>query len=172
MCTPCSMSTTTGTCFSDCIRSSVRGSTRSTPTPWKSPPRRRSVGRTERSPPPLPSGSRHLVRSIYLSFWCFADALQKTTKFKYFLNNERHPSWKNDFVPGMKFEGIYFGATGMEFKGIYMFILAFVCNCNLFHRFWTERYGDFIFGMHIQLPEPFQMTPKLMTLWPWLTFIQ
>ena len=52
----------------------------------------------------------------------------------------------------------------MEFEGIYTFILAFVCNCNLFHKFWTERDEDFIFGMHIQLPEPFQMTPKLMTL--------
>lgn len=50
--TPYSLSTTTGTCFSACTRSCVSACTRSTPTLSKSPPRRRSVARTGRSPPP------------------------------------------------------------------------------------------------------------------------
>ena len=39
-------------------------------------------------------------------------------------------------------------------------------NFNLGHNFWIVRERDFIFGMHTQLMEPIQMTPKSMNLWP------
>ena len=41
-----------------------------------------------------------------------------------------------------------------------------VVNFNIRYNLWTIR--DFIFGMHTPLMMPFQMTPRLMTLWPWL----
>ena len=34
--------------------------------------------------------------------------------------------------------------------------------------FEFKRGGDFIFSMHTPLIKPFQMTPRSMTLWPWL----
>ena len=34
--------------------------------------------------------------------------------------------------------------------------------------FELKRGGDFIFGMHTPPMKPFQMTPRSMTLWPWL----
>ena len=46
-----------------------------------------------------------------------------------------------------------------------------VINFNLRYNFWTIRDGDFIFGMHTPLMMPSQMTPKSMTLWPWLTSV-
>ena len=36
-------------------------------------------------------------------------------------------------------------------------------NFNLGHNFWIVKDRDFIFGMHIQLVKPFQMTPRSMT---------
>ena len=43
-----------------------------------------------------------------------------------------------------------------------------VVNFNIHYNFWTVRNGDFIFGQHTPLKIPFQMTPRSMTLWPWL----
>ena len=40
-------------------------------------------------------------------------------------------------------------------------------NFNLGHNFWTVKDRDSIFGIHTQLINPFQMTPRSMTLWPW-----
>ena len=47
-------------------------------------------------------------------------------------------------------------------------------NFNFGHYFWTVKDRHFIFGMHTQLMKPFQMTPRLITMWPWpwsLTYI-
>ena len=62
-------------------------------------------------------------------------------------------------------------------RGYLVFVLS-VChsvlkkNFNFNHNFWTIRDRDFIFGMYIELMKPFQMTPKLITSWPWpLTYI-
>ena len=41
-------------------------------------------------------------------------------------------------------------------------------NFNLGYNFWTVRDKDFVFGMHVHIMKPFQMTPRSMTLWPWL----
>lgn len=60
--TPCSLSTTTGTCSSACTRSFASACTRSTPTPSKSPQRRRSAARTGRSRPPSLYASKLQVR--------------------------------------------------------------------------------------------------------------
>ena len=38
---------------------------------------------------------------------------------------------------------------------------------NLGHNFWPVKDRGFIFHMHTQLMKPFQMTPMVMTLWPW-----
>ena len=55
-----------------------------------------------------------------------------------------------------------------------LFVCLSVClsvvNFNIHYNFWTVRGRDFIFGMHTPLMMPFQMTPRSMTLWPWLTF--
>ena len=44
-------------------------------------------------------------------------------------------------------------------------------NMNLGHNFerWIDR--NFLFGMFSQLKKPLHMTPRSVTLWPWLTFI-
>ena len=44
-----------------------------------------------------------------------------------------------------------------------LFVCLSVVNFNLRYNFWTVRDRDFIFGMHTPL-----MTPRSMTLWPWL----
>ena len=53
-----------------------------------------------------------------------------------------------------------------------LFVCLFVClsviNFNLRYNFWTVRDRDFIFGMHTPLMMPYQITPRSMTLWPWL----
>ena len=41
-------------------------------------------------------------------------------------------------------------------------------NYNLCLYFWTMKDRDFIFGLHTTLIKLFQMTSRLMTLWPWL----
>ena len=62
----------------------------------------------------------------------------------------------------------------IEWSGTYCFccVCLFVClsvvNFNLCYNFWTVRDRDFIFGMHTPLIMPFQMTPRSITLWPWL----
>ena len=75
--------------------------------------------------------------------------------------------------------GMTFYAPGSNDRGHIVFVLSvclfvclFVClsvvNFNLRYNFWTKRDRDFIFGMHTPLMTPFQMTPRSMTLWPWL----
>ena len=49
-----------------------------------------------------------------------------------------------------------------------LFVCLYVVNIKIRYTFWTKRDRDFIFDMHTQLTTPFQMTPGLMTLWPWL----
>ena len=49
-----------------------------------------------------------------------------------------------------------------------LFVRLSVVNFNLHYNFWTVRDRDFIFGMHTPLMMSFQMTPRSMTLWPWL----
>ena len=49
-----------------------------------------------------------------------------------------------------------------------LFVCLSVVNFNLRYNFWTVRDRDFIFGIHTPLMMPFQMTPRSMTLWPWL----
>ena len=58
----------------------------------------------------------------------------------------------------------------IEWSGAYWFcpVCLSVVNFNLRYNFWTVRDRDFIFGMHSPLMMPFQMTPRSMTLWPWL----
>ena len=49
-------------------------------------------------------------------------------------------------------------------------VCLFVCLLSTltFAITWTVRGRYFIFGMHTPLMMPFQMTPRSMTLWPWL----
>ena len=49
-----------------------------------------------------------------------------------------------------------------------LFVCLSVLNFNLRYNFWTVRGRDFIFGMHALLMVSFQITPRSMTLWPWL----
>ena len=73
---------------------------------------------------------------------------------------------------------ISFLCPRIKWLGAYCFcpVCLFVClsvclsvvNFNLRFNFWTVRNRDFIYGMHTPLMMPFQMTPRLMTLWPWL----
>ena len=53
-----------------------------------------------------------------------------------------------------------------------LFICLSVClsvvNFNLRCNIWTVRDRDFMFGMNTPLMTAFQMTPRSMTLWPWL----
>ena len=49
-----------------------------------------------------------------------------------------------------------------------LFVCLSVVNFNLYYNFWNVRDRHFIFGMHTPLMWPFQMTPRSMTLWPWL----
>ena len=49
-----------------------------------------------------------------------------------------------------------------------LFVWLSVVNFNLRYNFWTVRGRDFLFGMHTLLLMHFQMTPRSMTLWPWL----
>ena len=49
-----------------------------------------------------------------------------------------------------------------------LFVCLSVVNFNIRYNFWTVRGRDFIFGMHTPLMMTFQMTPRSMTLWPWL----
>ena len=67
----------------------------------------------------------------------------------------------------------------IEWSGAYFFVLSvclfvclFVCLCvvnfNLRYNFGAVRDRDFIFGMHTSQMMPFQMTPRSMTLWPWI----
>ena len=73
----------------------------------------------------------------------------------------------------------FFYAPGSNDWGHIVFVLSvclfvclsvclFVVNFNLRYNFWTVIGIDFIFGMHTLLMMPFQMTPRSMTLWPWL----
>ena len=65
-----------------------------------------------------------------------------------------------------------FYAPDRMIRGILFLSWLFVClsvvNFNLGYSFWTVRDRDFIFGMHTPLMIPFQMTPRSLTLWPWL----
>ena len=90
-----------------------------------------------------------------------------STKFVFFMPN-RHPRWLpwpligwNIFMPPDRLIGdiLYLSCV---------FVCLSVVNFNLRHNFWTMRDRYFIFGTHTQLIEPFQMTPRLMNLWPWL----
>ena len=70
---------------------------------------------------------------------------------------------------------VCFYAPGSNDRGHIVFVLSvclFVClsvvNFNLRYNFWTVSDRDFIFGMRTPLMMPFQMTPRSMTLWPWL----
>ena len=70
---------------------------------------------------------------------------------------------------------LYIYASGSNDRGHIIFVLSVflsvwlsVVNFNIRYNFWTVRGRDFIFGMHISLMMPFQMTPRSMTLWPWL----
>ena len=49
-----------------------------------------------------------------------------------------------------------------------LFVCLSVVNFNIGCNFWAVRDRDFIFGKHTPLIIPFQMTPRSMTLWPWL----
>ena len=64
------------------------------------------------------------------------------------------------------------GILFLSCLSVCLFVCLFVClsvvNFNLRYNFWTIRDRDFIFGMHTPLMTPFQVTPKSMTLWPWL----
>ena len=64
-----------------------------------------------------------------------------------------------------------FYAPGSNDRGHIVFVLSVclsVVNFNLRYNFWTVRDRDFIFGMHTPLMTLIQMTPRSMTLWPWL----
>ena len=59
-------------------------------------------------------------------------------------------------------------------KGYFVFVLS-ICltmsvNVILSYNFSTIRGRNFTFGMCAPLIMPFWMTPRLMSLWPWLTF--
>ena len=47
-----------------------------------------------------------------------------------------------------------------------LFFCLSVVNINIRYYFLTIRRRDFIFGIHTPLMMPFQMAPRLMTLWP------
>ena len=49
-----------------------------------------------------------------------------------------------------------------------LFVCLSVVIFNLRYNIWTVRDRNFIFGMHTPLMMPFQLTPRSMTLWPWL----
>ena len=49
-----------------------------------------------------------------------------------------------------------------------LFVCLSVVNFNLHNNFWTFRNWVFIFGMHAPLKMPYQMTPRSMTLCPWI----
>ena len=51
---------------------------------------------------------------------------------------------------------------------VFLFVCPSVVNFNLRFYFWTVRDRDFIFGMHTPLMMSLQITPRSMTLWPWL----
>ena len=73
--------------------------------------------------------------------------------------------------PSMKIQFHQFYAPGLNDRGHIVFVLSVclsVVNFNIRYNFWTVRGRDFIFGMHILLMTPFQMTLRSMTLWPWL----
>ena len=94
----------------------------------------------------------------------------------------RQMCWKFQYVqyiPMPILEFCHFYATGSNDRGHIVFVLSvclsvclFVClsvvNFNIRYNFWTVRGRDFIFCMHTSLMIPFQMTPRSMTLWPWL----
>ena len=64
------------------------------------------------------------------------------------------------------------GQPWSSFCPVCLSVCLSVVNFNLRYNFWTIRGRDFIFGMHTPLMIPFQMTPRSMTLWPWLlTFV-
>ena len=54
------------------------------------------------------------------------------------------------------------------FCPVCLFVCLSVFNFNLRYNFWTVRDRDFIFGMHTALMTHLQMTPRSITLWPWL----
>ena len=62
----------------------------------------------------------------------------------------------------------------IEWSGAYWFcpvclsVYLSVVNFNLRFNFWTVRDWDFIYSMRTPLMMPFQMTPRSITLWPWL----
>ena len=56
----------------------------------------------------------------------------------------------------------------IKWSGAYCFCPVCFVNFDIRYNFWTESDRGFIFGMHTQLMMPFQLTPRLMTLWPWL----
>ena len=79
------------------------------------------------------------------------------------------------FLVTRPFHGYHnFYALGSNDRGHIVFVLSVlsvcltVVNFNICYNFWTVRGRDFIFGMHTPLMMPFQMTPRSMTLWPWL----
>ena len=67
---------------------------------------------------------------------------------------------------------IIFYAQVSSDRGIIILVCVSVClsevNFNLHYNFWTVRERSFIFDMHTPLMTPFQMTPMLIMLWPWL----
>ena len=60
------------------------------------------------------------------------------------------------------------GILYLSCPSVYFFVSLSVVNFNIRNNFWTVGDRDLIFGMHTQLPMPFQMVSRLMTLWPWL----
>ena len=61
-------------------------------------------------------------------------------------------------LPDQMIGGILF----LSCLSVCLFVCLSVVNFNLRYNFWTVRDRDFIFGMHISLMTPFQLTPRSM----------
>ena len=60
------------------------------------------------------------------------------------------------------------GILFLSYLSVCLSVCLSVVNFNLRYNFWTMTDRVFIFGMNTPLMMPFQMTPRSMTLWPWL----
>ena len=116
----------------------------------------------------------------YIKYWymplCEANRLQTTCLFEHLTPPtsalETASTAPKDAVADLEFLCPRNGIRGHLDFVLYVCLLYYSVAkkkiFNLRHNFWIVRDRDFIFGIHTQLMKPFQMTPRSMTLWPWL----
>ena len=85
-----------------------------------------------------------------------------------------HNAWGNIFL-FMLLDRMIRGILFLSCMSVCLFFCLSVClsvcllsTLTFAITFELKRGGDFIFSMHTPLMKPFQMTPRSMTLWPWL----